>query len=122
MFHIFSSSAYRTSNWGPSDYVWSSSGYKVRRVPDYLPELYRVSSSLHMETQAKIDEFISEEFENDIRSGRQTLGPLYAVERLQEIKITLQNKLMLSRTQINKELSDWIAKPVSSHKQVMEYR
>jgi hypothetical protein len=77
--------------------------------------------SFHMETQAKIDEFISEEFENDIRSGRQILGPLYAVERLQEIKITLQNKLMLHRTQINKELSDWIAKPVRSHKQVMEY-
>ena len=78
--------------------------------------------SLHMETQAKIDEFISEEFENDIRSGRQTLGPLYAVERLQEIKVTLQNKLMLRRTQINKELSDWIAKPVRNHRQVMEYR
>jgi hypothetical protein len=59
--------------------------------------------SLHMETQAKIDEFISEEFENDIRSGRQTLGPLYAVERLQEIKIALQNKLMLRRTQIKKK-------------------
>ena len=29
---------------------------------------------------------------------------------------------MLRRTQINKELSDWIAKPVRSHKQVMEYR
>ena len=70
--------------------------------------------SLHMETQAKIDEFISEEFENDIRSCRQTLGPLYAVERLQEIKVTLQNKLMLRRTQINEELSDWIAKPVRS--------
>ena len=78
-------------------------------------------SSLHIETQAKIDEFISEEFENDIRSGRQTLGPLYALERLQGIKVTLQNKLMLRRTQINKELSDWIAKPVRSHKQVMEY-
>ncbi len=35
--------------------------------------------------------------------------------------MTLQNKLMLRRTQINKELSDWIAKPVCSHKQVMEY-
>ncbi len=75
-----------------------------------------------METQAKLDEFISEEFENDIRSGRQTLGPLYAVERLQGIKITLQNKFMLCRTQINKELSNWIAKPVRSHNQVMEYR
>jgi hypothetical protein len=75
-----------------------------------------------METQVKIDEFISEEFENDIQSGRQSLGPLYAVERLQEIKITLQNKLMLRRTQINKELSDWIAKPARSHKQVKEYR
>jgi hypothetical protein len=78
--------------------------------------------SLHMETQAKIDEFISEEFGNDIRSGRQSLGPPYAVERSEEIKITLQNKLMLHRTQINKELSDWIAKPVCSHKHVMEYR
>jgi hypothetical protein len=36
--------------------------------------------------------------------------------------MTLQNKLMLRRTQIYKELSDWIAKPVRSHKQVMEYR
>ncbi len=58
--------------------------------------------SLHMETQAKIDESMSEEFENDIRSGRQNMGPLYAVQRSQEIKVTLQNKLMLCRTQINK--------------------
>ncbi len=50
------------------------------------------------------------------------MGPLHAVERLQEIKVTLQNKLMLRRTQINKELSDWIARPVRSHKQVLEYR
>ncbi len=42
-----------------------------------------------------VDEFITEEFENDIRSSCQTLGPLYAVESLQEIKVTLQNKLML---------------------------
>jgi hypothetical protein len=77
--------------------------------------------SLHMEKKVKIDEFISEEFENDIQWGRQTLGPLYAVELLQEIKVTLQNKLMLCRTQINKELSYWIAKPVRSHNQVMEY-
>ena len=35
------------------------------------------------------------EFENDILSGRQTLGPLYAVERLQEIKVTLQNNYQL---------------------------
>ncbi len=58
--------------------------------------------SLHMETQAKINEYISEEFENGILSGRQTLGPLYAVENLQEIKITYQSKLMLRRTQINR--------------------
>ncbi len=66
--------------------------------------------SLHVEIQAKIDEFISEEFENDWL-GRQTVG-LYAVERLQEIKVTLQDKLMLCRTKINKELSNWIARPV----------
>ncbi len=33
--------------------------------------------SLHRGTQAKIDEFISGEFENDIRSGRQSLGSIY---------------------------------------------
>jgi hypothetical protein len=78
----------------------------------------------HMETQAKIDEFNSEEFENDIRSwsGRQTVGAVHAIEGLQEIKITLQNRLMLRRTQINKELSSWIARPVRSHKQVMDFR
>jgi hypothetical protein len=102
------------------------SGVPVDTRSDAFQNMYQnfiaFPPSLRMETQAKIDEFISEEFENDIRSGRQTLGPLYAVERLQEIKITLQNKIMLRRTQINKELSDWVAKPVRSHKQVMEYR
>ncbi len=43
------------------------------------------------------------------------MGPLYAVECLQEVKVTFQNKLMLHRTQINEELSNWIAKPVRSH-------
>ncbi len=73
-----------------------------------------------MESQVKIDEFISEELENNIRLSRQKLGPLYAIECLQEINLkhTWQNKLTL---QINKELSDWIAKPVCSHKQVMKY-
>ncbi len=52
-----------------------------------------------METQAKMDEIISEEFENDILLGRQTSGPLYAVERLQEIKVTLQDKRMVRRNQ-----------------------
>ncbi len=74
-----------------------------------------------MNAQTKIDEFISEEVENDIRLGRKTFGPLNAVERLQEIKVTLQIKLMLRRTQINKELSDWIAKPVCSHKEEIEF-
>jgi hypothetical protein len=55
--------------------------------------------SRHMETQAKMDEIISEEFENDILLGRQTSGPLYAVERLQEIKVTLQDKRMVRRNQ-----------------------
>ncbi len=73
-----------------------------------------------METQAKIKEFIIEQFENDIRSGRQILGPLYAVELLQEIKVTLQNKHMLRRTQINKKLSYWMARLLRSHKQVVE--
>jgi hypothetical protein len=80
------------------------SGISVETKPDAFQIMYQnfivFPQSLHMETQAKIDKFISEEFQNDILSGRQTVGPLYAVERLQEIKVTLQNKLMIRRTQI----------------------
>ncbi len=36
-------------------------------------------------------------------------------------KVTLQNKLMLCGTQINKELNNWIARLVRSHTQDMEY-
>jgi hypothetical protein len=101
------------------------SGVPVDTRSDVFQIMYQnfiaFSASLPMETQAKVDGFISEEFENDIRSGRKILRTLCAVERLQEIKITLQNKLMLRRTQINKELSIWIAKPVRSQEQVMEY-
>jgi hypothetical protein len=50
-------------------------------------------SCIQMETQAKIDETISEEIKNDFLSSYQKLEPLYAVERLQNAKIVLQNKL-----------------------------
>ncbi len=39
----------------------------------------------------------------------QKLGALYTVERLQNAKTVLQNQLAIWRTQINKELNDWIA-------------
>ncbi len=40
-----------------------------------------------------------------------------------ESAVVLQNTLMIHRTHVNKELtrSDWIATPVRSHEQVMEY-
>jgi hypothetical protein len=47
----------------------------------------------------------------------------FALESLQKanLNIVLQNKIMQRRTQINKELSDQIAKPVCLHWQVMEH-
>ena len=72
-----------------------------------------------METQIKLDtKIISKEIENDIRSEHQ--GPCYALERLQRALIKMQNKLWSKRAQTNKELSDVIAKPNHSKKQVME--
>ena len=77
-------------------------------------------SSIILETQAELDKIISEELENDIRSERHELGPCYALERLQRALIIMQNKLWSKRVQINKELSDIIAKPLRSNRQVME--
>ena len=69
-----------------------------------------------METNAKIYEIISEESENDLRSDRKVLGPHCVVERLQSTQIVLQNKLVLRRSQIKKELNYLIAKPLHTHK------
>jgi hypothetical protein len=76
--------------------------------------------SIVLETMSELDKIISEEIENDIRSERQVLGPCYALERFQRALIVMQNKLWVKRVQINKELSDLIAKPLRSHQQVME--
>ena len=77
-------------------------------------------SSIILETQAELDKIISEELKNDIRSERHELGPCYALERLQRALIIMQNKLWSKRVQINRELSDIIAKPLRSNRQVME--
>ena len=76
--------------------------------------------SLIMETQYWLDKIINEEIKNDIRSDRQLLGPCHATERLQRAQIVLQNKLMPKWTQINKDLSNVIAKPLCTHKQIIE--
>ena len=76
--------------------------------------------SIILEIQAELDKIINEEIENDPRTERQELGPCYALERLQRALIIMQNKLWSKRVQINKELSDLIAKPLRSDKQVME--
>ena len=68
---------------------------------------------------SELDKLISEEIKNDIRSEHQVLGPCYALERLQRALIVMQNKLWMKQVQINKELSYLIAKPLSSHQQVM---
>ena len=76
--------------------------------------------SIILETQSELDKIINEEIENDIRSERQELGPCYALERLQRALIIMQNKLWSKRVQINRELNELIAKPLSSNTQAME--
>ena len=52
-------------------------------------------TAIHLETQAKIYDIVTEHFETEFRTGRQTLGNYYAIEWLQHIKVTVQNKLMI---------------------------
>ncbi len=81
-------------------------------------------SSLHIETQARVDEFITRlvkqrRVQERHPIGPQSLGPLYSLQHLQqEIKV-MQNKLIQHRTQINKELSDWIASALGSYEHVV---
>jgi hypothetical protein len=69
---------------------------------------------------SELNKIISEEIENDTCSERQVFGPCYALELFQRALIVMQNKLWMKRVQINKELSDFMAKPLRSHQQVME--
>jgi hypothetical protein len=78
--------------------------------------------SLHLETQSKIDEIIGEEIEKELRTGRKQVGMFYAIEHLQHIKVVLQNKLTIRRSEISRQLIECINTPVRSHKQVMQYR
>ena len=57
-------------------------------------------TTIHLETQAKVYDIIAEDFEQEFCTGRQTLGHYYAIEWLQHIKVTVQNKLMSRRTAI----------------------
>jgi hypothetical protein len=45
----------------------------------------------------------------------------YAIEHLQHIKVILQNKLTIRRSEISRQLIECINTPVRSHKQVMQY-
>ncbi len=76
--------------------------------------------SIVLETMSELDNIISEEIKNDIRSERKVLGQCYALKRFQCALIVMQNKLWMKRVQINKKLSYLIAKPLCSHQQVME--
>ena len=75
-------------------------------------------TAIHLETQSKIYDIVSEYFEKEFRTGRQKLGHYYAIEWLQHIKVTVQNKLMIRRTAINTEIIAWIAQPLRSNQQV----
>jgi hypothetical protein len=46
----------------------------------------------------------------------------YAIKHLQQIKVILQNKLTIHRSEISGQPIQCINTPVRSHKQVMQYR
>ena len=78
--------------------------------------------SIILETQSELDKIINEEIENNIRSERQVVGPsgCYALEQFQRALIIIHKKPRSKRAQVNKQLSNLIARPLRSHKQVME--
>jgi hypothetical protein len=78
--------------------------------------------SLHMETQSKINNIIREEIVQELRTGRQQVGMFYAIDLLQHCKIVLQNKLLIRRAELSRQLIQCISTPVRSHKQAMLYR
>ncbi len=63
---------------------------------------------LHLETQSKINEIISEEIEKELLTGRKQVGMSYAIEHLQHIKVILQNKLTIRRSEISRQLIECI--------------
>ncbi len=77
--------------------------------------------SLHLETQSKIDKIISEEIKKELQTGRKQVSIFYAIERLQHIKVILQKKLTICRSEISRQLIECINTPVRSQKQVTQY-
>jgi hypothetical protein len=77
--------------------------------------------SLQLETQSKINEIICEEIERELRTGHKQVGMFYAIEHLQHIKVILQNKLTIRRSETSRLLIECINTPgpVRSHKQVV---
>ncbi len=73
-----------------------------------------------METQSKIDAIIRGEIEKEFRTGRKQVGMFYAIEHLQHIKVILQSKLTICRSEISRQLIECINTPVRAHKQAMQ--
>jgi hypothetical protein len=57
--------------------------------------------SLHMETPSKINDIIWKEIEKELRTGRKQVCMFCAIELLQHIKVILQNKLTIRRSEFS---------------------
>jgi hypothetical protein len=82
------------------------------------PSIWRDS----IKDRRRFDEIIGEEIEKELRTGRKQVCMFYAIEHLQHIKVILQNKLTIRRSEISQQLIECINTPVRSHKQGMQYR
>jgi hypothetical protein len=74
------------------------------------------------QTQAEINGILNIHLEDHTRTGRKKAGPLYATERLRDLYIHLQNKLIAERSKLRLSQNNELAKPVRSHKQITTVR
>ena len=74
------------------------------------------------QTQAEINGILNKYLEEHARTGRKKAGPLYATERLRDVYIHLQNKLISERSKLRLSHNNELTKPVRSHKQINAVR
>ncbi len=101
-------------------------GVEIDPNADEFQKWYRrfksMPGSVIPQTQAEINGILNKYLEEHTRTGRKKAGPLYATERLRDLYIHLQNKLIAERSKLRLSQNNELAKPVRSHKQITTVR
>ena len=101
-------------------------GIEIDPNSDEFQKWYRrfksMPGSVIPQTQAEINGILNKYLEEHARTGRKKAGPLYATERLRDVYIHLQNKLISERSKLRLSHNNEMTKPVRSHKQIISIR